>query len=621
MKKTNDIVNVLKRILSNETFISSIIQDMDKFVWEEIETKLGTVLSYYIATRDSCTSYTYEEIESKYSEIKPKRLNPDTQFYRNIIKEGVLTHSFNGYKKDRVMKYGLNYMENIKDEKTKMEIQEARSKLERLESMLGQSSPYTNQVKIGTKTYKHTSDEVFFTSPGTKTIEYTCKNSPERLYLGILKQNRGEAEPIVVGETKQTYMLRVLQSKIQRKYPDKTSAEYIEALQLAREITEYYCSKRPAFALIDINQAKNIPISTIVYRADKLFTLGDWINLQINPPDTPNGPGWSNIDCVGDFFSKEFGTATEKNNLGDIATISRNIPNEAVKGIIDMPDEFEIKQMFARAKGIKDGDLIDYHTCEYREKTLTLEDVFEEFRQNNLMSELLEKDTIIEQDDLQYKSDTHGVKHTRRVNFFAMAIMNMENITDQRDRDIIFEIVKNHDIGRVHDWEDKEHGECSVEKMDANEGRLEGFSEEEQELIKFVMIQHSRSAKENEEAIFELPEELKQRYSKMLNIFKDADKLDRVRLDLRGENPNQGLDVSRLSLESSKMLENVAYEANYKLLEALSGEKQKKLFLDSIVGESKKKFGLNYINKFLTTVKTTIMNFLHPNKNEQQNRR
>ena len=420
--------------------------------------------------------------------------------------------------------------------------------------------------------------------------------------------------------------------------------------------------------------------------------------------------------------------------------MAQYIPDGAMAGVIDMLDEFEIKQIFARSRGMKIGDLIGSDNCRYmgepsieqlldaitpncteedleeirrkyeklrqpksteqkisdleseKQKILagqypkkegisteyTLSDVLAEFEQNGLMPTLLEQDTTIEQDELQYQSKTHGVPHTRRVNFLAMAIMSMENITG-RDREIILEIVKNHDIGRSHDMEDSEHGESSVAKIDDNEGRLEGFSPEEQALIKFVIEQHSRSAKENKQAISELPEELRQKYARVLDVFKDADKLDRVRLDPYGVYPREGLDATRLSLESSKKLEGVAYEAYGKLLDILGVEKQiqtireepepeqqenqgaaldaeferrmqaaeeaiisrkqnsqmqttaekddlettapSEEFLQSIIGESKTRIGLTGINKFVTTVKAEIMKFLHPNREGQQNGR
>ena len=55
---------------------------------------------------------------------------------------------------------------------------------------------------------------------------------------------------------------------------------------------------------------------------------------------------------------------------------------------------------------------------------------------------------------------------------------------------------------------------------------------------------------------------------------KDADKLDRVRLDPIGIFPSEGLDISRLSLSSSKDLENVAYESLDKILLILDNERE-----------------------------------------------
>ena len=60
----------------------------------------------------------------------------------------------------------------------------------------------------------------------------------------------------------------------------------------------------------------------------------------------------------------------------------------------------------------------------------------------------------------------------------------------------------------------------------------------------------------------------------LLAICKDADKLDRVRLDSMGTYPREGLDASRLSLESSKKLESVAYQSFDKVLRILDIEKE-----------------------------------------------
>ena len=276
MGKTDDVVAVLGEVLSDKSFIASLMQGENLYDSGKIEQRLGTVIKYYIATRDSHMGYTYEEIESKYSKIKDSKLEPDTELYKNTVTHGFFTHSFNGYKKDRIMQYGLNYMGNIKDEGTLAEVQGSRAMLQELESILGKSEFVHD---------KHLPNEVFLSSPGNKTAYYACKNAPERLYLGPLKGY--EKEPMVVGETKQTYMLRVLTKKIQQKYPDTTSPEYMEALKLAKGVTEYFCSKPPAVAFLSTDQMKDMPVSTKIYEPDKSQSLEEhlkgWIEMGTKP--------------------------------------------------------------------------------------------------------------------------------------------------------------------------------------------------------------------------------------------------------------------------------------------------------------------------------------------------
>ena len=73
------------------------------------------------------------------------------------------------------------------------------------------------------------------------------------------------------------------------------------------------------------------------------------------------------------------------------------------------------------------------------------------------------------------------------------------------------------------------------------------------------------SKKENEEAIARLDDEKKERYENLLNYMKDSDKLDRVRLG-----KYDGLDVSRLSLPTSKSLVRVAYQTHEYLFDIIN---------------------------------------------------
>ena len=76
-----------------------------------------------------------------------------------------------------------------------------------------------------------------------------------------------------------------------------------------------------------------------------------------------------------------------------------------------------------------------------------------------------------------------------------------------------------------------------------------------------------------------LPISKKARYKKFLSLFKDADKLDRVRLST---SPQIGLDTSRLSFNISKQYENVAYESYEKLLDLFSLLKKERLLEEMI---------------------------------------
>ena len=746
MEKTNDVVVTIGKVLGDRQFIAFLMQDMNSYDREKIENRIGTVIKYYIATRDLHIGYTYVEIESKYKQISDVAIEPGMQYYENAVTNGFFTHSFNGYKRDLIEDYGLNYLNRMKQDGCNERIEqilEIRSMLEELEDILGRSK-YINE--------RHASSEVFITVPGDKTVNYACNYAPERLYLGPLKGFINE--PMVVGENKKTYMMRAIRKKIQQIYPDPESHEYLETLSLAEKVIEYFCSKLPAVAFLSTQRIQNIPVSSIVFKSGKARPLRDEIKHYIDRIKKPGrvsiigekgkkirhndifrellkpniiayklkGTGeavepiiervnirekygygydgeyvdeiigykirgtdkevakedveevqdgyWINDNAGEKLFLKEsdlkdihcdfrlmemFSNATALvDSLGNLVTLAEYMPDESIAGIIDMFDEFEMKQIFAKSKGRKIGDLVEYTTCMYvgeasREQLdsiersecskqelreldekyqttnqrrvsgqiqdlefvkceilegqgytqngiqsqYTLKDAFAGLEDNGMMSEFLKQDEIILNDPLQYSSDLHGVSHTRRVNFLAMAIMNMENIVG-RDRKIILEIVKNHDIGRKNDGEDSKHGEDSISKIDENEGRLSEFNEEEQNLIKFVIAQHSKSWKENKQAISELPEELRERYARILDIFKDADKLDRVRLDPQGYGLIDGLDIKRLSLESSKRLEGLAYEAYRKLFAILTVQKQiqtikeqAKGFLDRIIGNSK----------------------------------
>ena len=189
---------------------------------------------------------------------------------------------------------------------------------------------------------------------------------------------------------------------------------------------------------------------------------------------------------------------------------------------------------------------------------VSLADVLEFYSKRNEISKINDFDKKIQNDTLQYDSETHGANHTRRVAFFTRFIADKMGL-GKDDKDLLLFIAQNHDVGREHDWEDKDHGTKSAEIISSKgNNRMYAFSEEDKDLIKFIISNHSRSSRENEAALEALPEDKKAKYKLMLSCFKDADKLDRVRLG-----KYDGLNPDRLELPISKQMVRLAYETNY----------------------------------------------------------
>lgn len=663
------LIKNLNKLFTNKKFMLSIIEQENGNI-EAVLYKMGLVLQYYIITRDENIDYSYQDIEEKYFQSYSDNEK------ENIIENGFMTHSFNGYKKDLIEKNGLNYEQHLTIEQ-KQQINERRKILNQLEDILGVSQFITLQKERKTDY----SNSVFVCSPGAKTFHYACKRSPERLYEGPLKGY--ENEPIIVGETKSSYLYRILEKRIIQKAKNENWREeqYKSAVELVRKVAEIYGGSHPAFAMLKIKDIKDIKFSQVDYDEASAEALGERLERAYY------------FGGERSIFSQNSSDMLETNNLGDLVTLAEYIPKNSIF-TVECMDEFEMQQIYARSKGLHIGDYIDYsedkklgnptisellsiidnckdinllnqleekfelvksdikdkideisrkNDSEYKniseeeitkklliqkqklqneEETIlnksyekkegidtsyTLKDAINILKENRLMQELLQSDEKIKNDQLQYVSELHGVSHTRRVNFLATLIMNFENV-DSKTANLIRTFVQNHDIGRTNDEEDKEHGNNSVEVLKTKPERLEMLTEEEKEKVNFVIKEHSLSATQNEEDLNMVFEEKIQKYrvekvrkipawgkkdisvndikvpsfinkekeewKKLLDICKDADKLDRVRLDLKGTNIKEGLDISRLSLNNSKGLENVAYEGYSKILDILDIEEK-----------------------------------------------
>lgn len=123
----------------------------------------------------------------------------------------------------------------------------------------------------------------------------------------------------------------------------------------------------------------------------------------------------------------------------------------------------------------------------------------------------------------------HAISHTRRVLLLALMIAYLEKLGDQDTR-ILAEAAMYHDIGRTTDGYDSVHGFSSHKKaVDLNLFSVK--SGEDMEILRFVIENHSAP----DMAVFKVIKQYhfkdEERALYLYHLFKDADGLDRVRIN------------------------------------------------------------------------------------------
>ena len=191
----------INEIISNEYFILSLLNyssnDIDIFCYN-----LGIIYNYYFLSKDNNTNYSIEEIQERYYNLLSA-----INLKEKVIDNGIFTHSCNGKMVEYIKKNGLGSNLNKNDE--------LFNSLNFLENKLGITGEYTKQQSGRI-------DEVYFTSPGATSFGYACNFAPERLFLGILKQERDNSINITFGENKIDYYRKVVYSKLNNIIDEET---------------------------------------------------------------------------------------------------------------------------------------------------------------------------------------------------------------------------------------------------------------------------------------------------------------------------------------------------------------------------------------------------------------
>ena len=144
-----------------------------------------------------------------------------------------------------------------------------------------------------------------------------------------------------------------------------------------------------------------------------------------------------------------------------------------------------------------------------------------------------------------YESGLHGPDHIERVMLLAAVIAWKVSLSDH-DTQLLLTACSYHDIGRIHDGVDSDHGRRSAKKLRELSHLIPTALTGYDLRILFAAITlHSLNdeLKHDIAVRYRIPAEQKARYLELSACLKDADNLDRVRQD--------DLDVSHLRHKES----------------------------------------------------------------------
>lgn len=254
--------------------------------------------------------------------------------------------------------------------------------------------------------------------------------------------------------------------------------------------------------------------------------------------DIDNAYSWTLSYDVAIKFAVRFNSLS-----GKIYKAKVHIDN--IVDCIDDRNEEEILVLPESLENVEDMGLINFNE-EF------VNDFWDCIQQYNYL-----KTEYIQSEWFERPNGIHGLLHTKRVLLLALVISSLEDL-DERDSNILTISACLHDIGRRNEDKDDDHGLLSVYKIEdydiLEDVSIEfDFDEEEKNIIKAIIKYHPIDDKNGEKAIIEDDTvEQKPRAIRLYKLLKDADSLDRVRLN--------DLDIRYLRNNSSKRLVILAHQ-------------------------------------------------------------
>ena len=343
--------NQIQVLINNKEFMKKLLDYSGNDI-DNMCICLGDIMIYYALSNDSKLDYTIEELLSKRAEIGLFSID-------EIKEKGFFTHSCNGNIIEMIRKNGLGSDLNFNEE--------LYSSVSRLEQKLNTTGTYTKQ-QSGKK------DEVYFTSAGATSFGYACNFAPERLFLGILRQEYDNSIPIRVGESKKDYYRKV----IYQKFGDNLTDDIMKDIET---VIDGYFS--------DSNYIVSFPVDEVI-SSDNIYFEFVGENKRINLEDHIQ----ANSGYI-DFFTSRIGSNSNSNDMDNLVMINTVVPPEKLR-FLRVPDRFDLIQLIALNKGLQQGERIDYFTFDRVEEksiqeseTQIVEDITdkkEEAKKNKIFS-------------------------------------------------------------------------------------------------------------------------------------------------------------------------------------------------------------------------------------------
>lgn len=134
----------------------------------------------------------------------------------------------------------------------------------------------------------------------------------------------------------------------------------------------------------------------------------------------------------------------------------------------------------------------------------------------------------VSEEDFLISSRVHGMAHTRRVLLHTLSLVHLL-VLNEADKKLLCLASIYHDIGRVNDGPDPEHGRRSWQKA-VHKPLVEELSDEERAILSFIIENHCLDDRVGLANVSQYLIQDQQRACRLLKVFKDADGLDRVRI-------------------------------------------------------------------------------------------